>query len=121
MKAETKSASSMGSVLAIAIFVASLAIFYIDPLQLGTLLYKVMVLLVGTVVAGLVFINSEKGKEFRNFMIQTRIELKKVVWRTKNEIVRTTGIVIVAVFIVAIFLWLVDAFWTFIVELIMGW
>jgi preprotein translocase subunit SecE len=115
MKAETKSANNTSVVIAVAIFIASLAIFYLNPLNLEVLLYKVLILLLGSVIAILVFLSSAKGAEFKNFITQTKIELKKVIWPTKDHTLKTTGIVLVAVIIVAIFLWLVDAFWTWIV------
>ena len=40
------------------------------------------------------------------------IELRKVVWPTREETIKTTGFVLIAVIIVAIFLWIVDAFFT---------
>jgi preprotein translocase subunit SecE len=43
---------------------------------------------------------------------ETRIELRKVVWPTRQETIKTTGFVLIAVIIVAIFLWIVDAFFT---------
>ena len=45
-------------------------------------------------------------------MKETRIELRKVVWPTIEETLKTTGIIMIAVIVVAIFLWIVDAFFT---------
>ena len=64
------------------------------------------------VVAGGVFIKSSQGDRFQHFLKETRIELRKIVWPTKEETFKTTGIIMIAVVIVAIFLWIVDAFFT---------
>lgn len=120
MKAENASANNTSLIIAIAIFIISIAIFYLNPLNFEVLLYKVLVLLAGVLIAFVVFFSSAKGREFKSFLTQTKIELKKVIWPNKSETIRTTTIVIIAVIIVAIFLWLVDAFWSWIVNLIMG-
>ena len=63
-------------------------------------------------IAGGVFIKSSQGDRFQHFLKETRIELRKVVWPTRQETFKTTGIIMIAVVIVAIFLWIVDAFFT---------
>ena len=63
-------------------------------------------------VAVTVFVKSDQGDRFVHFLKETRIELRKVVWPTRPETIKTTGIIMVAVVIVAIFLWIVDAFFT---------
>ncbi len=99
------------TILAVVIVVASLALYYINPLNFNSLT-KVLVTLVWFVVAGGVFIKSSQGDRFLHFLKETRIELRKVVWPTREETFKTTGIIMIAVVIVAIFLWIVDAFFT---------
>ena len=101
----------VNGVLSIAILIASIALFYLDFWQLTTL-FKVLILLVGVVVATFVFTKSSQGERFIHFARETRIELRKVVWPTREETFKTTGMIMVAVVIVAIFLWIVDAFFT---------
>ncbi len=101
----------MNTVLSIAILVASIALFYIEPLTQVTL-YKTLILLVGVVAAAFVFTKSLQGEKFIHFAKETRIELRKVVWPTREETLKTTGMIMIAVVIVAIFLWIVDAFFT---------
>jgi preprotein translocase subunit SecE len=110
--------SSLGMNVSILIVIASLAVFYLDPLGLVTTLYKVLLLLVGLVIAGLIFFKSPQGKRFSTFINETKIELRKVVWPTRDETVKTTGMIMVAVVIVAIFLWIVDAFFSWMVQLL---
>ena len=44
----------------------------------------------------------------REFFRDTSSEMKKVTWPTKNEVVGTTAVVIVATIVFAIFLWACD-------------
>ncbi|BAS67444.1 preprotein translocase subunit SecE [Bathymodiolus septemdierum thioautotrophic gill symbiont] len=110
--------SSIGMFVAILVVIASLVLYYSNPLALNTTLYKVLVLLAGLVVAGFVFFKSPQGIRLNAFFKETKIELRKVVWPTKDETVKTTGMIMVAVVIVAIFLWIVDAFFTWAVQLL---
>jgi len=41
----------------------------------------------------------------REFFSETKAEMKKVTWPTKNEVVGTTTVVIVATIVFALFLW----------------
>ncbi len=99
------------TILAILIVVAGLALYYMNPLGFYALT-KVLVTLVVFAVAVMVFVKSNQGDRFVHFLKETRIELRKVVWPTREETIKTTGIIMVAVVIVAIFLWIVDAFFT---------
>ena len=99
------------TILAVVIVVAALTLYYINPLDFNSLT-KVLVTLVWFVVAGGVFVKSSQGDRFQHFLKETRIELRKVVWPTRQETFKTTGIIMIAVVIVAIFLWIVDAFFT---------
>jgi preprotein translocase subunit SecE len=42
------------------------------------------------------------------FLQETRVEMKKVTWPTRDDVVSTTGVVIATVFFFGVFLWLVD-------------
>ncbi len=110
--------SSIGMIVSILIVIGSLVLFYLDPLELVTTLFKVLVLLAGLVIAGFVFMKSPQGVRFGSFLIETKIELRKVVWPNREETIKTTGMIMIAVVIVAIFLWIVDAFFSWIVQLL---
>ena len=99
------------TILAIAIVLAALALYYVNPLNFNTLT-KVLITLLWFVIAGAVFIKSTQGDRFLHFLRETRIELRKVVWPTREETAKTTGIIMIAVVVVAIFLWIIDAFFT---------
>ena len=103
------------TILAIAIVIVALALYYVNPLNFNTLT-KVLITLLWFVIAGAVFIKSTQGDRFLHFLRETRIELRKVVWPTREETAKTTGIIMIAVVVVAIFLWIIDAFFTWGVE-----
>jgi preprotein translocase subunit SecE len=110
--------SSLGMIISLLIVGASLVVFYLDPLGLIVTLYKVLLLLAGLLIAGLVFFKTPQGRRLKNFIKETKIELRKVVWPTRDETVKTTGMIMVAVVIVAIFLWIVDSIFSWMVRLL---
>lgn len=64
---------------------------------------------IGAVVAGLLlggglFMVTRKGAQTREFLSESRFELRKVVWPTRQEAIRTTWVVIVVVIIVSLVL-----------------
>jgi len=57
----------------------------------------------GVVAGGAVFLmGTRKGSQTREFLYETRFELRKVVWPTRQEAVRMTWVVIIAVVIIAL-------------------
>jgi preprotein translocase subunit SecE len=59
------------------------------------------------VVASLFFYTTQ-GRLFWGFAQASRAELRKVVWPTREETVRTTLIVMVMVVVAGLFLWAID-------------
>lgn len=58
----------------------------------------------GLVAGVLVFLTSHKGGETREFLSEARFELRKVVWPTRQEAMRSTWVVIIAVVILSLLL-----------------
>ncbi len=106
-----KGSVQLNTVISIVILLCSIALFYLNPFVLNTL-FKVLILLFSLVVAAYFFIKSAQGERLLYFVKETRIELRKVVWPSREETLKTTGMVMIAVIVVAIFLWIVDAFFT---------
>lgn len=65
------------------------------------------ILLVG-VVGGLALLTA-KGKEIHGFSKDSRAELRKVVWPTRQETVQSTMVVAIMVVITALLLWAIDS------------
>ena len=71
-------------------------------------LYRVLgILAVGAVAVGIA-VSTNPGLRLWHFMQDSRTEVRKVVWPTRQETVQTTIIVLIVVILVAIFLWLLD-------------
>jgi preprotein translocase subunit SecE len=60
------------------------------------------------VLGGLVAAFSRYGAEFRRFVELARIELRKIVWPTRQETGQTTLVVFIFVIIAGVFFWLLD-------------
>ena len=105
-------------VLAVLLVVAGVAGFYF--LKDNALILRVISVLAGLVLAALVVWTSAPGKQFFAFAQEAVVETKKVVWPTRKETVQTTGLVLVFVLVMAIFLWIVDALLVWGVKLLMG-
>ena len=59
---------------------------------------------VGIVVA----LQSSQGRDFWQFVQGSRVELRKVVWPTRQETMQTTLVVFVAIVAMGIFFWILD-------------
>ncbi len=71
-------------------------------------LYRALAIVALAIVAGFVGLQTEQGKAFNQLRKDAAIELRKVVWPTRQETVQTTLIVLVFVVIVALILFLMD-------------
>ncbi|GHH61005.1 MULTISPECIES: preprotein translocase subunit SecE [Gammaproteobacteria] len=74
--------------------------------QLGTWTSQLrgLAVVVGLVASILVFLGTAKGRDTRGFLSESRFELRKVVWPTRQEAIRTTWVVIVVVIILSLLL-----------------
>jgi preprotein translocase subunit SecE len=60
------------------------------------------------VLAGVVVAFSRYGSEFRRFVELARIELRKIVWPTRQETLQTTLVVFLFVAVAGVFFWALD-------------
>jgi len=81
---------------------------------------RVLSVIGGVVLAGVVAGLSAPGKRFYRFALDSRDEAKKVVWPTRKETVQMTGVVMAFVVVMALFLWAVDGILLWLVKLAMG-
>ena len=93
-------------VAAAALLVAGIYGFYYFAAY-STLL-RVVGLLAISGVAALVAVQTEPGRRLWQFAGDSRNEVRKVVWPTRQETLQTTLVVIVMVLILGIILWLFD-------------
>lgn len=101
------------------VFVAAgvAAFYYFSDVQL---LYRVLGL-VGIVIIVLgIMLTTDVGRNVWAFVLESKQEVRKVVWPTRDETVRTTLLVFAMVFVVGIILWLLDMFLFWGVRLLTG-
>ena len=104
--------------VALLIVIAALAAFYIFIEQ--SLLYRVIGLLASAGIAVAIALQTDKGQQIWGYFQDAQIEVRKVVWPTRQETTQTTLIVILMVVLVAIILWLLDMFLGWAIGSLMG-
>ncbi len=82
------------------------------------ILYRVIALLAMAVVAALVALQTSKGRSFFALLKEARVEIRKVVWPTRQETTQTTLIVVVVVLVMALLLWGLDSLLGWLVSMI---
>ena len=97
--------------LTLAFAVGAIAGFYYFAEQ--SFLYRVIGMLVVFGVAIAIFYTTTVGYQLWGFFQASRTEVRKVVWPTRTETTQTTLIVFVIVFLVGLFLYLLDMFFGF--------
>ena len=98
-------------VAAVAVVLAGIAGFYYFG-ELSVLLRAGMVI-VGIVAGAGIALTSAQGQAAWEFAKGARLELRKVVWPTRRETIQGTGIVLLMVVVIGIYLWILDTalFW----------
>ncbi|MGZ8194333.1 MAG: preprotein translocase subunit SecE, partial [Methylosarcina sp.] len=105
-------------VLSVVFVVAGVAAFYyFSEIQL---LYRVLGLVVVVLISLGLVLTTDVGRNIWNFVLESKVEVRKVVWPTREETTRTTMLVFAMVFIVGLILWLLDMFLFWGVRLITG-
>ncbi|TBW55958.1 preprotein translocase subunit SecE [Marinobacter halodurans] len=85
-----------------------------------SLLYRVLGLVALALVAAFVALQTERGRRFALLLKEARVEIRKVVWPTRPELVQTTFIVVAFVLVVALLLWIMDSLISWLVSGIIG-
>ena len=111
-------ADTVKLVLAVAVLIAGIAGFYYFETE--ALLYRVLGLLAFVIIALLFAYSTQLGQSIVGFAREARAEVRKVVWPTRQETVQTTLMVLVTVILIGIFLWLVDMFLVWAVQILTG-
>ena len=71
-------------------------------------------------ISGFIALQTEKGKQALTFARESQIEVRKVVWPTRQEALNTTFIVLAATAVLGLILWGLDAVLLRIVNFITG-
>lgn len=72
-------------------------------------------IIVGIVVAMALLSTTRHGQVAVKFIKDARMELRKVVWPTRQETLQMTGLVILLVAIMAVLLWAIDSFFAYLI------
>ena len=81
---------------------------------------RVLMVLAGVGIGAAVGLSSAPGALFKKFLRDAQIEVRKVVWPTRQETWQTTLIVAVAVLIIGIMIWVIDMILSWLVRMMMG-
>jgi preprotein translocase subunit SecE len=104
--------------LSIAMLLAGIVAFYwydeqALPIRIGMVLAGV------AAGAGLAWLSSY-GREFWQFAIASRVELRKVVWPEREETIKTTYVVFIFAIVMGVFFWGLDWVLTWLTRLLSG-
>jgi preprotein translocase subunit SecE len=94
-------------IAAIILVVGGIVAFYV--LKTRPEAWASWVAMIGGFLLGIVvFAFSQYGRNFWQFVLESRVELRKVFWPSRQETLTTTMVVLVFVVIASIFFWLLD-------------
>ncbi len=119
MNTQAEPASSVADIVkqvfSVVLIVAGIAAFYYFSADHSSfkevrLLYRVLGLVAVMLVALSMLLTTGLGRDVWSFALESRQEVRKVVWPTREETIRTTLLVFAMVFIVGLILWLLDMF-----------
>ena len=83
-------------------------------------LLRALGVLVALGLAAVVALQSLQGQWFWKFLQSARVELRKVVWPTREETIQTTIAVLMFALIMGVFFWLLDLFLLYLTSKITG-
>jgi preprotein translocase subunit SecE len=90
--------------------------YYADVSVLIRAIGVLLAFALGVVVA----LQSTRGQAFMRFVQGARVELRKVVWPTREETIQTGVTVMVFALIMGVFFWLLDIFLLWLTRLLTG-
>ena len=93
-------------VAAIAIIVGGIAAFYVLSTYPLAVRWLIVLAALGGGIA--VALQSAQGRAFAQFVQGSRVELRKIVWPTRQETLQTTLVVFVAILVMGVFFWILD-------------
>jgi len=73
------------------------------------LLYRVLGVIVVSALGLFVLSTTVEGRESLKIVLESRTEIRRVVWPTRTETTQTVLIVVVAIFVCALLLWGLDS------------
>lgn len=105
-------------IVALLLVAAGVAGFYWLADQ--ALIVRILLVLAGVLAAFGVMWTTKLGQDAIVFFRESVVEARKVVWPSRKETIQTTVAVFVLVLVMAVFLWIVDVGFLWMVKLLMG-
>ena len=93
----------------VGLLLIAIAIYGNSYYSLEPLLYRVLGVLVLLALSTVILITTIEGKEALKLILESRTEIRRVVWPSRPETTQTTLIVIVAITIAGLILWGLDS------------
>ncbi|MCG3145275.1 MAG: Protein translocase subunit SecE [Gammaproteobacteria bacterium] len=84
----------------------------------ASVLVRVLGILASIITAGFIGYQTEVGRRFADFLRESQIEVRKVVWPTRSETIKTTWVVVAVVVVMGVLLWLLDMLIAWVVRLL---
>ena len=106
VEAESSGFDTVKLLLAVVVLVAGIVAFYYFESE--STLFRVLGLLAVAGVSVAILMQTAMGRGVWRFAVDSRTEVRKVVWPTRQETVQTTLIVFAMVLVMGIVLWLFD-------------
>ena len=108
LEASTSVFDVVKQVFSVVFVVAGVAAFYY--FSESPLLYRVLGLVAVVLIVVGMILTTGMGQNVWGFILESKQEVRKVVWPTRDETLRTTLLVFAMVVIVGFVLWLLDMF-----------
>ena len=106
--------------LAVAVLMVGGGIYAFYHFEDQHLVLRVLGLLAVAAIAVFIAAQSTLGRNVLGFISGAQSEVRRVVWPTRQETVQTTLAVVLMVFLVGIFLWLLDMLLLWAIQLLTG-
>jgi preprotein translocase subunit SecE len=84
------------------------------------LLYRVIGVIIVSSIGLFILTTTQEGKEALKTVIDSRTEIRRVVWPTRTETTQTTLIVLVAITVAALILWGLDSLFGWAMAALLG-
>ena len=94
------------------IFLIGLATFSNSYFSNEPLLYRVIGVVALISLSLLVLVSTKEGRDVWKIILESRTEIRRVVWPTRDETIQTTMIVLVAITVAGLLLWGLDSFFS---------
>ena len=114
---ESKSNNTYLIVSIIVLISGMILFYYFSDVRL---FFRVLAMISVVILSGFIGYQSDFGKLVYSYISDSKVEIKKVTWPTKQETTQTTLIVVGVVIIAALILWGLDSLFSFVMSLILG-